>query len=909
MQNGHNVLDKLRIFDPETYVWVKGRVDMIAPPPSDRAVGLLVEETIWGLSQEPGMGAALARGIVHLLSVDSQTAIGKYVQLVHQAAETGVTLGRIVAQFSAPVVHNGEALTRQFEKTMAIMLGKGSYALTAPFEVLTELLEAGDPASASAYLELLAETFIKDLTYNQSLQLVYLLPKAVRNFAVQRRQAQIEQLRKTAQVNLQLVDSFLDGLDKGAGLLDETALTRFVSMALARYARKPDLGMKFLSLSSKLGQDTCAALQRAVPLSHVSSQISRYLLARLGRAIGVMPLSELGESADAIAWVCSDGQSIYLPDEVEQLNRREQNIGLFKGLARLEAAFFECRTFDFDMERAADLHADFFERMPAGLISDEPRNMCDAERFVRSFPASLLAADLFTLYEQARVNLFLRRCYPGLIRQVQPLLAAEAQKMSAEPDSHLLAPVFGRLLLSRRMPFSQSRSRADLQRKLVSLFTTQTDENSRVETSAYLVCRAYEQVARIDGTSLRHYTPANVPYGRRLHWELVSRALSVHDRPALALKLRLDAQGLKVYRSDVRNRLADQQGQLSADDVTELVISRSEVTGRPHAAVRLSGGELEALLQKTGVEIVDTGSDRDDVFRYPEWDNNLQDYLFDHTRVREVEIPGQNGGAFYQHTLVRHGGLVSRMRHAFEFLKPEGMAMLRQWPEGDAFDYRALLDYAMDRRAGRMPSDRLFIKRLKQERDVAVLLLVDLSRSTANPVAGGHASVLDVTKEALVLFCEALQVVGDRYAIAGFSGTGRHSVDFYPIKTFNEPFLDQVRSRISFLAPQRSTRMGAAIRHATALLGDIESRVRLLIVISDGFPNDLGYKAEYAVADTRQAIQEARARNFHVKAITVNIGSDPGLDGLYGRVHHHVIGDIRELPDKLLRLYGTLTRF
>jgi nitric oxide reductase NorD protein len=188
-------------------------------------------------------------------------------------------------------------------------------------------------------------------------------------------------------------------------------------------------------------------------------------------------------------------------------------------------------------------------------------------------------------------------------------------------------------------------------------------------------------------------------------------------------------------------------------------------------------------------------------------------------------------------------------------------------------------------------------------------LLVDLSRSTANAVAGGHATVLDVAKEALVIFCEALQVVGDNYAIAGFSGTGRHAVDFYGIKTFQEPLSDRVRARISVLSPQRSTRMGAAIRHATALLGKAESRVRLIIVVSDGFPNDLGYKADYAIADTRRAVQEARARNYHLKAITVNIGSDPRLDDLYGRVHHHVIGDVRELPTKLLRLYGTLTRF
>ena len=102
--------------------------------------------------------------------------------------------------------------------------------------------------------------------------------------------------------------------------------------------------------------------------------------------------------------------------------------------------------------------------------------------------------------------------------------------------------------------------------------------------------------------------------------------------------------------------------------------------------------------------------------------------------------------------------------------------------------------------------------------------------------------------------------------------------------------------------------MGSAIRHAVTVLAGAPSRVRLILLVSDGFPNDLGYKAEYATADTRKAVQEARSRNIHLKAITVNIGSDPRLDDLYGRAHHHIIGDVRELPGKLLRLYGTLTR-
>jgi nitric oxide reductase activation protein len=209
---------------------------------------------------------------------------------------------------------------------------------------------------------------------------------------------------------------------------------------------------------------------------------------------------------------------------------------------------------------------------------------------------------------------------------------------------------------------------------------------------------------------------------------------------------------------------------------------------------------------------------------------------------------------------------------------------------------------------GRIPSERLYIKRLKQQRDVAVLLLVDLSRSTANMVAGTGKTVLDVEREAIVLFCEALQVVGDAFAIAGFSGAGRLGVDYWKVKTFAEPMGDEIRARIGAMAPQRSTRMGAAIRHALSRLETIPKKVRLLITLGDGFPNDTGYKGDYAISDTRRAIGEARSKGIHLRPITVNPIPDQQLDPMYGNRHHMVISDVRELPDKLWRIYTSLTR-
>jgi len=905
-------LENLRIADPATYVWVKGRVELISPSPPEQALRLLVDETIWGLSQEPGLGKAVAEGLLDLMDHaprESLHTLQKFLALVHHAARTGATLGRLVATFAGPVLLGDGSLLDQFEKTLAIMLGKGTYTLSAPLEAMAELIAGGDVSAASVYLDLLATTFEQEISYNQSLRLVYLLPKAVRGFEPRRRRFQIAQLNKLANINLQLVEPFLDGMPKGSGLLEANALDVFTALALDKYAHSPEAGIKFLNLTSQVGQNACAALQRAVPLMQVKGRLSRYLNARMGQSPAIKALSDLPGAHENHPWVCCDGRSIYLPTEIDCYESPHENAALYKALVRLEAGYFECHTFDFDLERAADTYPEMRQWLQLHPANDPLEALCDGERFVNAFYPAALAQDLFTLFEQARVTGYLNRCYPGLMGQVMPEMYREAQKTGLTKSDHLLAPVFYKLILGLKGPRAADPQITALQSGLLDLFYENIDEFSPVEASARVVCMAFDLLHTAFGSRLNRYTRLAVPFTRRIHWDLATMAFAAQEMLAARIKKRLKAKDMHLYRSDLRNRLAQRQGRLSADDIVELMLSRNDQTDQAESVIDLSRLDLDALFDKSGVAPTVSIHDRLKESRYPEWDHHLHDYLHDHTFVRDVQVPAGSDGDFYYRTLRQHQGLVARMRRAFELLKPEGLTILRQWPEGDAFDYRALIDFAIDRKAGRLPSDRLFIKRLKQERDVAVLLLVDISRSTANPVAGGNATVLDVAKEALVIFCEALQVVGDNYAIAGFSGTGRHAVDFYGIKSFQESLTDTVRARISDLAPQRSTRMGAAIRHAMALLARAESRVRLIIMVSDGFPNDLGYKADYAIADTRKAVQETRARNFHFKAITVNIGSDPRLDDLYGRRHHHVIGDVRELPSKLLRLYGTLTRF
>ncbi len=401
-----------------------------------------------------------------------------------------------------------------------------------------------------------------------------------------------------------------------------------------------------------------------------------------------------------------------------------------------------------------------------------------------------------------------------------------------------------------------------------------------------------------------------VPFGRKIRPALHHIRFHLDQQLARRVKQRLNKSGFKVYRADLVKLLQEKKGQHTIADIRALVVDTLKCTENQGDA---SGGvsdigtvfltDLVPELETDLEEEVDAAAT---VFRYPEWDNTQNDYLVDHTRLTVKELSGYENG-FYPQTLKRHQGLIRRIKNAFELLKPEGVKILRQWIEGDDFDYRAMLDFAMDKKAGIMPSDRLYIKRMKSARDVAVMLLVDLSKSTSNTVQGSADTVLDVEKEAIVLFCEALEVVGDTFAISGFSGTGRLAVDFFGVKGFDEAMGAAVRARINAMAPQRNTRMGSAIRHAVNSFRAVDATIKLLIVLGDGYPNDSGYKKEYALEDTRKAVFEARSKNIYTHGITVNISNDFKMDDLFGSVHHTAISDIRELPDKLWRIYSSLT--
>src|SRR5258706_439708 len=245
-------------------------------------------------------------------------------------------------------------------------------------------------------------------------------------------------------------------------------------------------------------------------------------------------------------------------------------------------------------------------------------------------------------------------------------------------------------------------------------------------------------------------------------------------------------------------------------------------------------------------------------YNYDEWDRELTDHRLGWCRVIEKQVKHGDRN-FVEQARERHKGVISSIRYQFQLLKPEDLQ--RAWNEldGEEFDLNAVIDYVIDRRAapvgGGHQSERLYTKRLRRRRDVAVSFLLDQSSSTERtigrqplqPYTRPGRRIIEIEKEGLVLMSEALEAVGDTYSINGFTSEGRRNVKFYVVKDFDEKYSDEVKQRIGGINFQNNTRLGAAIRHATAKLAKQEARTRLLIVLSDGRPYDHDYgDARYA---------------------------------------------------------------
>ena len=660
----------------------------------------------------------------------------------------------------------------------------------------------------------------------------------------------------------------------------------------------------YYALETRSSNDALRAGCAGVSLETVQSLLRLYVEGLTGRAVEVAPLA-----AVPVESRIGDGRTIHLPSVVSEFGDEDLDFRLYKVLAAHAAGQIEFGTYERGTDDLRGAHAslaglydptnqdaqDSFSIDPSLLTESQvhakaerrkaPQSDLNFLQVLNLFPIPALARRIFGTLENGRIDRRLRKQYRGLNRDLD-LIRAHLRNRRPKIIDLPPAVVSFELLFQITMLGGALDDAREFYRQVVSelemiVADYLTATNATVADTLMATSRVYELFQSIStGDS--------------------EQQIEVPDEQE-------QEDPSKVAEEMLAQRERDREPQRR--DARELFNAwNSEAEGEFD---ELDGSEAwsEGETPEQGLEAGEVA------FNYDEWDRELVDHRVGWCRVIEKKVKRGNR-AFVDETRERYKGIVSSIRHQFQLMKPENLTKIANEIDGEDYDLNAVVDFFIDRHADGQQSERIYTKRLRRRRDVAVSFLLDQSSSTARTI-GRHPlqpythpgrRIIEIEKEGLVLMSEALEAVGDVYAINGFTSEGRRNVKFYVLKDFQEHYSDEVMRRIGGITYQNNTRLGAAIRHATAKLEKQEARTRLLIVLSDGRPYDHDYgDARYAREDTREALVDAKTRGITPFCITIDRESESELRDLYGEVGYTIIDDVLSLPERLPGIYRRLT--
>ena len=292
---------------------------------------------------------------------------------------------------------------------------------------------------------------------------------------------------------------------------------------------------------------------------------------------------------------------------------------------------------------------------------------------------------------------------------------------------------------------------------------------------------------------------------------------------------------------------------------------------------------------------------------YPEWDYGSQTYRPDWVSVYESLHPKGDASSI-DRLLRKHDALAKRLKRLLDLLKPQDKVRIRYQEEGSELDLDVALRSLIDFKGGATPDPRINMSHRTSGRDIAVLLLLDLSESLKEKVTGSDQTILELSQEAVSLLAWAIDRLGDPFAIGGFHSNTRHDVRYYHLKGFSEGWGDDVKARLAAMDAGFSTRMGAAMRHAAHYLGARKADKKLMLILTDGEPSDVDSPdGRLLIEDARQAVKELGRDGIYTYCINLDPRADAYVSDIFGH-HFSVIDHIQRLPEKLPELFMALTR-
>ena len=661
---------------------------------------------------------------------------------------------------------------------------------------------------------------------------------------------------------------------------------------------------------------------------HISAELDKagetlrlYAKALSGREIHLVARG--ASSLRGAGWVTpvSDGKAliISLPAKIDRFPTEKENFDWYKVVLTHQAGHFEFGSFDFKFDRASHCFDDWRPRLTRKSTGEIAAG--DRQQLLQLFPDPQLGGLIFDLVEDARIDARMLEAYPGIRRlyeRVARVVLGARPRLRLLPLREALLEALVQLSLSadtaQDLPDSLA---ADVDRGW-GILERAKQPGATIEDAAEAALRIYEIAARL----------ANAPGDRWDHDHRENRAPQRSDSPPKELaEPRADADDLPFT--------PPREIEFHLDNAHEaprsLDANRSSESENANSQSETPSDGPLALSEPFS-------------YLYSEWDFRNASYRRRWCRVRE-RVMDEGASDFYTETLSEHRPLVAQVTGRFEHFLPELFRKVTRRFDGEDLHLDGVIERFIDRRTGAAPAEKIYWRRERTQRDVAVALLLDMSATTheyvqldaakAHRPTSSSAQVysdylkiiaagvdprgkplrrrtIDVEKQAAIILCQALEKIGDSYALYAFSGSGRADVEFFVIKDFHERLSQRIARRIDRVQPAHATRMGAAIRHTLRKLEKVEARSRLLFLISDGRPYDRDYgrdaeDQQYAVQDTRQALLEAKRRGIRPFCLTVDRDGEDYLREMCDGIAYEVVGKIADLPIRLISAYPKLT--
>lgn len=636
--------------------------------------------------------------------------------------------------------------------------------------------------------------------------------------------------------------------------------------------KNPQAGEAFFALESRTSQLFLSGSSVQVALSDIYGFILKYLHMLSGASI------ELKEDSLVVMpppLADDDGEVVPLPAAVDIFPTYEDNLRLYRALAAQHAGRLAFGTYEYSVERLWSL----LPMAAHEVLAVGDSIPVDLSAFFERFPQPQQIEALFLILENERIATRLAATYPGLhqdltwTKSIVDLYTPTAAHILRQLPQGVLpqlaqdATVYDALLLATELYLSMTLSAGHSGERS---FADEFPEPAGSSPDQQIMQQG-------DNGAGVFVDSAQRSADQRETWRKFLEAL--RERNNKTGKSRQNNNGPTIVITHEATAVGEEED------------------GRRHGKSSRKG---------RAAGVAEFG------YLYDEWDYLIDDYRPQWCELRERAISGDDGG-FFSRTLAAHEELTAEIKREFQRLRPRQYRHVNGLEHGEDIDVNAAVAARVDLRSGVSPSPKLYTARQPLERDVAALFLFDLSASTESAVGEGEGRVIDRMKEALVLLTTALEEIGDVYSVYGFSSYGRRNVEVFPVKSFNEPLTQGVKARIGGLVPQRSTRMGPAVRHATRKLRDLSCRAKFMVLLSDGYPEDADYGPSqhaptYGVRDTMMALREAERSGILSFCLTIDKTGRDYLREMCSPSRYMIIEDVRSLPAELPKIYQRYIR-